>query len=82
VLTGNLDDGTSGLASVKRHGGLALVQDPDDALFRSMPQSAIEHVDVDRIAPIREMWPALKTLMNTPIEQRQFPIMSSDATGD
>jgi two-component system, chemotaxis family, protein-glutamate methylesterase/glutaminase len=80
VLTGNLDDGTSGLAAVKRHGGLALVQDPDDALFPSMPQSAIEHVDVDRVVPIREMWPALERLMSIPIEQREFAIMANDAT--
>jgi two-component system chemotaxis response regulator CheB len=78
VLTGNLDDGTSGLAAIKRHGGLALVQDPDDALFPSMPQSAIEHVAVDRIASIREMWSALETMMSTPIEQPEFATMARD----
>ncbi|MGH7620622.1 MAG: chemotaxis protein CheB, partial [Gemmatimonadaceae bacterium] len=46
VLTGNLDDGTSGLAAIKRRGGLAIAQDPSDALFPSMPHSAIEHVEV------------------------------------
>lgn len=55
VLSGNLDDGTSGLAAVKRHGGLALVQDPQDALFDSMPRSAIEHVRVDRVASAGEI---------------------------
>ena|SRR5688572_9658429 len=32
LLSGALDDGVEGLALVKRHGGMAVVQDPDDAV--------------------------------------------------
>lgn len=57
ILSGSLDDGTAGLYAVKRHGGAALVQDPEDALFDGMPASAIENVAVDFVGDL----PALTT---------------------
>jgi two-component system, chemotaxis family, protein-glutamate methylesterase/glutaminase len=42
VLSGLLDDGSSGLLSVKRCGGLAFVQNPSDAIEREMPERAAE----------------------------------------
>jgi two-component system, chemotaxis family, protein-glutamate methylesterase/glutaminase len=44
VLTGMLDDGSAGLARVVRYGGAALVQDPDEAEFPSMPRNALAAV--------------------------------------
>lgn len=45
ILTGMMDDGTAGLLAVKRHGGVALVQDPREAAYPSMPTNACRYVD-------------------------------------
>ncbi len=68
LLTGSLDDGTSGLDVIKRLGGIAVVQDPADALFPEMPQSAIDHVAVDHVVPLAQMGPLLIELMRAPAE--------------
>jgi two-component system chemotaxis response regulator CheB len=47
VLSGAMDDGSAGLLAVKHAGGIAVVQDPDDAEVRSMPANALERVEVD-----------------------------------
>ena len=62
ILTGNLDDGTAGLWAIKQLGGTAIVQDPSDALFPSMPQSALDYVNVDYIAPLSDIPPLLVRL--------------------
>ena len=67
VLSGNLDDGTAGLWVLKQLGGIAIVQAPDDALFPSMPKSAIQHVEVDYVVPAREIPALLMRLVASPI---------------
>jgi len=55
ILSGTLDDGTAGLATVKRHGGMIIVQEPDDAMFPGMPLNAIANVEVDHVLPLAEI---------------------------
>jgi two-component system, chemotaxis family, protein-glutamate methylesterase/glutaminase len=74
ILTGNLDDGTSGLAAIKRLGGRAIVQDPRDALFPAMPQSAIGHVNVDYCVPLDQIAPLLIKLTGQLVTTPTLPI--------
>ncbi|KAA9338773.1 chemotaxis protein CheB [Hymenobacter busanensis] len=65
VLTGMLHDGTAGLELIKRAGGVAVVQDPHDAEYPSMPVSALRNVQVDYSAPLSEMGALLQQLCDT-----------------
>jgi two-component system, chemotaxis family, protein-glutamate methylesterase/glutaminase len=68
VLTGDLDDGTSGLWAIKDRGGVAIAQDPVEAPYPSMPRSAIQHVAVDHVVPVAELAPLLVALTSRPID--------------
>jgi len=51
LLSGRGQDGVAGLVAVKECGGISLVQDPAEAEFPSMPQSAMERDHVDAVLP-------------------------------
>ena len=70
VLSGYLDDGTLGLAEIRRAGGLAVVQDPADAEYPSMPASALEGAGADHRVSISEMAALLEQLAALPTEDR------------
>jgi two-component system chemotaxis response regulator CheB len=55
VLSGSRDDGTAGLMAIKAHGGTAIVQDPNEAMYPAMPLSAIAHLKPDAVLPIAAM---------------------------
>lgn len=65
VLTGYLDDGTAGLHAVKSHGGIAVVQDPKDAVSPAMPANALRNVKVDHCVSLAKMGPLLVRLAAT-----------------
>jgi len=63
VLSGALFDGTNGLAAIKARGGIAVVQDPDEAACPSMPRSALETVSVDHVVPTADLASLLESLV-------------------
>lgn len=73
VLTGSLDDGTAGLKAIKDRGGIAVVQDPEEAFYPSMPQSALNHVAVDYCLPLVEIGPLLAHLAHEPVSLVRVP---------
>ena len=67
VLSGYLDDGAAGLLAIKQRGGVALVQDPDDAPCPSMPRAAIKAVTPDHVERIDELAALIDRLVRSPV---------------
>ena len=63
ILSGALTDGAAGLVALKRCGGIAVVQDPADADHPSMPQAAVEAVEVDHVVSARQLGPLIAQLV-------------------
>jgi two-component system, chemotaxis family, protein-glutamate methylesterase/glutaminase len=76
VLTGTMEDGAMGLRTIKRCGGLAIVQNPEDALYPQMPQHAIDNVPVDYVLPLTEIAPLLGRLAREPLDQEKVAMMA------
>ena len=70
ILTGSLDDGTAGAIAVKKEGGITVVQDPDDAMYPSMPQNAIAHANIDHVVPLAGLGELLIRLASMPVPPR------------
>jgi two-component system chemotaxis response regulator CheB len=64
VLSGGLDDGAAGLYAIKARGGVAIVQDPAEAIAPSMPRAALETVEVDYCLPASQIATVLTQLSN------------------
>lgn len=66
ILSGSASDGTQGLKAIKVAGGLAVVQSPDDAMYASMPESAIATQMVDFILPANQIAEKLIAVVTHP----------------
>jgi len=66
VLSGTGRDGAQGAAAVKAAGGTVIVEDPESAQFKGMPEAAVRAGAIDHILPLAEIGPALRRLTGTP----------------
>jgi two-component system, chemotaxis family, protein-glutamate methylesterase/glutaminase len=66
ILSGLLSDGASGLEAIKRCGGLAVVQDPADAIADEMPRNAMRATTIDLSVPSARIGDVLSELAREP----------------
>jgi len=55
VLTGTGSDGTMGASAIKSRGGTVIVEDPEHAEFKGMPESVVASGSVDFVLPLGEI---------------------------
>lgn len=73
ILSGMLDDGTSGMWAIKRSGGTCLVQHPDEAEYPNMVQSVMNHMKVDHAVKLGKMGPLLSKIVKL-IKGKKKPV--------
>jgi two-component system chemotaxis response regulator CheB len=70
VLSGTGSDGVAGLDQILRAGGIAIIQDPRDALYPEMPQSAAAAVQPHHLASRDELPDLLRRLSGEKVATR------------
>jgi two-component system chemotaxis response regulator CheB len=70
VLSGALYDGVAGLLAIRAAGGVAIVQDPQDALVAALPLNATEVAGADHVVPAAALAPLLADLVQRPAPQK------------
>lgn len=73
ILTGSLDDGTTGMSAIKRSGGTCIVQDPNEAEYPDMPLSVLDNMEVDYCIPLAKMGGAIFDIIQTEPESIAAP---------
>lgn len=64
MLTGASPDGAGGMATIRRYGGLGIVQDPAEAEASTMPQAALD-LGADHCLPLAQIAPLLNHLCHS-----------------
>ncbi|WPP48678.1 CheR family methyltransferase [Catalinimonas niigatensis] len=78
ILTGTGSDGTLGIKEIKAQGGLTVAQDPYEAEFDGMPQSAIATGLIDLVLPLMQIPEFIIRFVTT---QPQLPLLEAEQEG-
>ncbi len=78
VLSGALYDGSTGLMAIKTRGGVAVVQDPEEAAFAGMPRSALRMVSADHVLPVAGMAAVLIDLVGDAVDTKGDSLVVDD----
>jgi two-component system, chemotaxis family, protein-glutamate methylesterase/glutaminase len=81
ILSGTLDDGSSGLRCIRRQGGTAIVQEPKEAMFPQMPENAIWSARPQHVAPVAEVARLIASHAGKPGTATEASIAIADHTG-
>jgi two-component system chemotaxis response regulator CheB len=65
ILTGSGTDGASGVAAIKRMGGIVIVQSEETAEFTGMPAAALRAASVDMVLPLNDVASALQRILGS-----------------
>lgn len=68
LLTGANSDGTAGLMKIQEKGGICLIQDPSEAEYPTMPQSAAKKMPANAIMNLKQMKSFLEELSRSSYE--------------
>ena len=73
ILSGLLDDGTSGMSAIKRSGGICIVQEPSEAEYDDMPLNVINNVPVDHRVLAQDMGYIIADMLSKPRARLPIP---------
>jgi two-component system chemotaxis response regulator CheB len=73
ILSGLLDDGTSGMSAIKRSGGICIVQEPSEAEYDDMPLNVINNVPVDHRVLVQDIGYIIADMLSKPRARLPVP---------
>lgn len=77
VLSGALDDGAAGMVSIASQGGVTMVQDPEEALYRGMPQGVLRRLRPEYVLPASQLGKVVAERLGERIDPEHVPPLSA-----